>query len=113
MSLADELAFTTVVELAGRIRRRELSPVEVLDATIERVEARNPSLNALVYLWFDDARAATGRGSASRRRPSGQDRRDDLAERGLRAVRGDRSQQEAGGLLRDVVDVPDRRGQRR
>src|SRR5215211_4360079 len=58
MSLADELAFTTVVELAGRIRRRELSPVEVLDATIERIEARNPSLNALVYLGFDDARAA-------------------------------------------------------
>src|SRR4051794_13391832 len=58
MSLADELAFTTVVELAGRIRRRELSPVEVLDATIDRIEARNPSLNALVYLGFDDARAA-------------------------------------------------------
>jgi len=58
MSLAEELAFTTVVELAGRIRRRELSPVEVLDATIERIETRNPSLNALVYLGFDDARAA-------------------------------------------------------
>jgi amidase/aspartyl-tRNA(Asn)/glutamyl-tRNA(Gln) amidotransferase subunit A len=58
MSLADELAFTTVVDLAGRIRRRELSPVEVVDATIERIEARNPSLNALVYLGFDDARAA-------------------------------------------------------
>ena len=58
MSLADELAYTTVVELAGRIRRREVSPVEVLEATIERIEARNPSLNALVYLGFDDARAA-------------------------------------------------------
>src|SRR3954468_20719054 len=58
MSLADELAYTTVVDLAGRIRRRELSPSEVLDATIERIEARNPSLNALVYLGFDDARAA-------------------------------------------------------
>src|SRR3954470_1715550 len=58
MSLADELAYMTVVELAGRIRRRELSPVEVLEATIERIEARNPSLNALVYLGFDDARAA-------------------------------------------------------
>src|SRR3954447_5863050 len=58
VSLAEELAYTTVVELAGRIRRRELSPVEVLDATIERIETRNPSLNALVYLGFDDARAA-------------------------------------------------------
>jgi amidase len=58
MSLGDELAFTTVAELAARIRRLELSPVEVLDATIERIEARNPSLNALVLLGFDDARAA-------------------------------------------------------
>lgn len=58
MALADELSYTTVVDLAGRIRRRELSPVEVLEATIERIEARNPSLNALVHLGFDDARAA-------------------------------------------------------
>ena len=74
MSLADELAYTTVVELAGRIRRRELSPVEVLEATIERIEARNPSLNALVYLGFDDARAAARdaeRGAHERRAPVG------------------------------------------
>jgi amidase len=58
MSPGDELAFTTVAEPAGRIRRLELSPVEVLDATIERIEARNPSLNALVPLGFDDGRAA-------------------------------------------------------
>src|SRR3954468_9010204 len=65
MSLSDELAYMTVVELAGRIRRRELSPVEVLDATIERIEARNPSLNALVYLGFDDARAAAREAEAA------------------------------------------------
>ena len=41
MSLGDELAYMTVIELAGRIRRREVSPVEVLEATIERIEARN------------------------------------------------------------------------
>ena len=58
MTMADELAYITVVELAGRIRRREVSPVEVVEATIERIEARNPSLNALVYLGFDDARAS-------------------------------------------------------
>jgi amidase len=58
MALADELAYATVTEVAARIRRRDLSPVEVLDATIERIEARNPSINALVYLGFDDARAA-------------------------------------------------------
>jgi amidase/aspartyl-tRNA(Asn)/glutamyl-tRNA(Gln) amidotransferase subunit A len=56
MALADELAYTTATELAARIRRRELSPVEVMDAVIERIQARNQSLNALVYLGFDDAR---------------------------------------------------------
>ena len=58
MTLSEELAYTTVADLAGRIRRRELSPVEVLDATIARIEARNPSLNALVHLDFDEAREA-------------------------------------------------------
>ena len=48
MALADELAYTTATELAGRIRRRELSPVEVVDAFIKRIQARNQSLNAFV-----------------------------------------------------------------
>jgi amidase len=36
MALADELAYATATELASRMRRRELSPVEVVDACIER-----------------------------------------------------------------------------
>ncbi|MET4220792.1 Asp-tRNA(Asn)/Glu-tRNA(Gln) amidotransferase A subunit family amidase [Bradyrhizobium sp. LB7.2] len=54
---SDELAYLTAQELAARIRRRELSPVEVVAAFIRRIEARNPSLNALVYLDFEGARA--------------------------------------------------------
>ena len=50
--------YTSAAELARRIRRRELSPVEVLEATIARIEVRNPSLNALVHLAVDEARAA-------------------------------------------------------
>src|SRR5918998_3000701 len=56
MALADELAYMTATELAGRIRRRELSPVEVVEAFIDRIQARNQSLNAFVYSGFDDAR---------------------------------------------------------
>ena len=41
-----------------RIRSRELSPVEVVDAFIERIEERNKSLNAFVFFGFDDARNA-------------------------------------------------------
>jgi amidase/aspartyl-tRNA(Asn)/glutamyl-tRNA(Gln) amidotransferase subunit A len=58
MSVIDELAYTTTTELAGRIRRRELSPVEVMDATIARIEARNPSLTAFVHTAFEEARTA-------------------------------------------------------
>jgi amidase len=56
MALSDELAYVTATELAIRIRRRQLSPVEVVDAFIERIEQRNKSLNAFVYLGFEDAR---------------------------------------------------------
>jgi len=48
----------SAAELGRRIRRRELSAMEVLEATIQRIEERNPSLNAFVYKGFDDARKA-------------------------------------------------------
>jgi amidase len=52
----DELAWASATELAGRIRRRELSPVELMDRTIARIEARNPSITALVFTAFEEAR---------------------------------------------------------
>jgi amidase len=36
---SDELAYAPAHELAARIRRRDLSPVEVVDAFIARIEA--------------------------------------------------------------------------
>ncbi len=56
MALSDELAWMSAAELALRVRRRDLSPMEVTDAFITRIEARNPSLNAFVYFGFEDAR---------------------------------------------------------
>jgi amidase len=56
MALTDELAYTTATELATRIRRRDLSPVEVVEAYIQRIQDRNPSINAFVYSGFEDAR---------------------------------------------------------
>jgi amidase len=55
MTDGDELAWASAAELALRIRSRELSPVELMTATIERIARRNPSLNAFVYLDFDQA----------------------------------------------------------
>src|ERR1700694_6015752 len=55
MTQRDETAWTSAAELAMRIRRRELSPVELMASTIERIERRNASLNAFVYLDFGQA----------------------------------------------------------
>jgi amidase len=52
----DELSQATAAELAGWVRRRELSPVEVMDAAIARIEADNERLNAFAYLDLDQAR---------------------------------------------------------
>ncbi|MCY7419127.1 MAG: amidase, partial [Chloroflexi bacterium] len=52
-----ELAYLSATELAQRIRARELSPVEVLEATIERIEQRDAGLGAFVFRGFDEARA--------------------------------------------------------
>jgi amidase len=46
----------TAAELAGRIRRREASAVEVMDAAIARIEGDNERVNAFVHLDFDQAR---------------------------------------------------------
>jgi amidase/aspartyl-tRNA(Asn)/glutamyl-tRNA(Gln) amidotransferase subunit A len=54
----DELAWKSATELVRLIRSRQLSPVELMEATIARIEARNPSLNALVFTDFDGAMAA-------------------------------------------------------
>ncbi len=47
--------------LAQRVRSKELSAEEVLEAAIERIEARNGDLNAVVYKMFDRARARVGK----------------------------------------------------
>ena len=50
-----ELCFTPATELAAAIRERRLSPVEIMDAVLTRIEAVNPQINA--YLAVDGARA--------------------------------------------------------
>ena len=45
----------SATDLAGAIARREVSPVEVMEETLRRVDEREPSLNALVFKGFDEA----------------------------------------------------------
>jgi amidase len=55
---SDELSYMSASEIADHVRRRALSPVEIVEACVARIERRNPSLNAFVYEGFEDARAA-------------------------------------------------------
>jgi amidase len=48
------------VGLADLVRKGEVTPSELTEAAIARIEAHNPTLNAVVYKGFDDARAAAG-----------------------------------------------------
>jgi amidase/aspartyl-tRNA(Asn)/glutamyl-tRNA(Gln) amidotransferase subunit A len=51
----NEVAYMPASELAARIKKRELSPVEVTEAFITRIEERNKSLNAIIYFGYEDA----------------------------------------------------------
>jgi len=54
--MSDEaLSYTPATELAGMIRSKTLSPVELMRATIARAEALNPRLNAICTPTYDAA----------------------------------------------------------
>ena len=56
--VSEEICFTGAAELAEKVRGRELSPVEVVDAFLARIEERNRETNAYVTVIGDEARAA-------------------------------------------------------
>ncbi|SEJ45167.1 amidase [Paraburkholderia diazotrophica] len=58
MSAHDDLVSRNAVELRRMIGAKEISPVELLDACIERIEAINPAVNAITATCYDDAREA-------------------------------------------------------
>jgi amidase len=53
----DALAFMSAVELAARIRDRSVSPREVVEASVRRIEAIDPQLGAFVELDAERALA--------------------------------------------------------
>jgi amidase len=54
----DDCCFLDALDLAARIRRREISAREVMAAHLARIERFNPSLNAIVSLLDGDAALA-------------------------------------------------------
>jgi Asp-tRNA(Asn)/Glu-tRNA(Gln) amidotransferase A subunit family amidase len=48
----------SALEIADLVRRKEVKPLEVLDAILARLEAVNPTLNAFCLVTADVARVA-------------------------------------------------------
>jgi Asp-tRNA(Asn)/Glu-tRNA(Gln) amidotransferase A subunit family amidase len=53
-----KLCFLPATELAARIRRGDVSPVEVVDAYLVRIEQRNPIVNAYTLVLAEESREA-------------------------------------------------------
>ena len=66
--MTDELCFLCSAELAARYRRRDLSPVEVARAVLDRIERVNPRVNALYFVDHAGALAAARDAEARWRR---------------------------------------------
>jgi aspartyl-tRNA(Asn)/glutamyl-tRNA(Gln) amidotransferase subunit A len=61
-------AFSTISELAQRLRRRDVSPVEVTQECLGRIERLNPALNAFITVTAESALAEARRAEAEIRR---------------------------------------------
>jgi amidase len=46
----------TATEAVQKLRKRELSPLELVEAAVSRIEAVEPKINALPIRFFDEAR---------------------------------------------------------
>lgn len=62
------LAETSAVELRDLIGRKQVSPLELLDACIERIERFNPAVNAVCATDFERAREAARQAEAQLQR---------------------------------------------
>ncbi|MCX5494085.1 amidase [Kaistia dalseonensis] len=62
MSLIPDYERYDAVALADLVASKAVSPLELLETAIERVETLNPALNAVVHKHYDLARAAIGNG---------------------------------------------------
>jgi len=54
--MADDLCYAAVHELSGRIGTKELSPLDVVEACLARIEAVNPKLLGFIHVTAEQAR---------------------------------------------------------
>jgi aspartyl-tRNA(Asn)/glutamyl-tRNA(Gln) amidotransferase subunit A len=54
--MADDLCYASVDEISCRIERRELSPLDVVEANLARIESVNPKVLGFIHLTAEQAR---------------------------------------------------------
>ncbi len=59
-SIADDTQWLDATAQAELVERGELTPTELVDAAIERIERLDDELNAVIMRWFDHAREVAG-----------------------------------------------------
>jgi amidase len=59
--MGTDLTFESLTDVAARLAKREISPVELLEAQLAAIEARDPKLHAYVTLMTESARDAARR----------------------------------------------------
>jgi len=102
MSGLDEFAPFDAIGLAELVRRKEVKPVELVEAAIERIERLNPTLNAVVTPMYEQARAA-----ASGRLPDGPFTGVPFLLKDLGAVYGGVRMTMGSSVMRDFVPEHD------
>ena len=55
-----ELTWLDATAQAELVRTKQVKPLELVEAAIERIERVNPQINAVIYKLYDEARTAAG-----------------------------------------------------
>ncbi|MGP8121222.1 MAG: amidase, partial [Xanthobacteraceae bacterium] len=63
----NELVYSSLVEMASLVRARKVSPAELVEAHIARIEQMDPHLNAFVHFAFEQARQEAQKAETSPR----------------------------------------------
>ena len=58
MTVGEDVLHLSAAELGTRLRRREISPVELTEAYLDRIARYDPKLNAFAWVMADEARQA-------------------------------------------------------
>src|SRR5437868_15475770 len=63
--MTEDIAYTSAAELAELIAQRVVSPVEIVDVVLDRIEKTQRTLNAFITVCAEEARAAAKEAEAA------------------------------------------------